>query len=149
MREADEREIREGAWASIRMRIGLLALGVALAGCAGDPPERIPPGVWGGVGLALTVADEGAAAEFDCATGVVPEPLALDASGRFAIRGTVTLGHGGPDREGQEPDVRSAVYEGWLDDDLLLLSVRIENVNSTGEAFRLRRNDPGVLRRCL
>lgn len=126
-----------------------LALGAALTGCAEDPPERVPPGVWGGVGLVLTVGSTGAEAEFDCATGTVTEPLLLDAAGRFAVAGTVTLGHGGPDREGDVPDVRRAAYRGRLSDDVLTLLISIENVATSGEPFVLRWNDPGLLHRCL
>ena len=120
-----------------------------MGGCDGESPDRVAPGVWGGVGLVVTVSATGAEAEFDCAIGQIEEPLALDRIGTFEILGTMTLGHGGPVREDEEPDIHPAVYRGRLDDDVLYVSVRIVDLGTTTETFALRKDNPGLLRRCL
>jgi hypothetical protein len=73
------------------MRPSVLSIGVALAlGCGGaaEPVGFLDPGVWGGERANLIVTPDSARAEFDCATGWLDSPIAIDVEGRFDVRGS-------------------------------------------------------------
>ena len=52
-------------------------------------------GDWGGRNIRLSVTENGATIEYDCANGTIEQPLLLDRDGRFDVRGTVQLETGG------------------------------------------------------
>ncbi len=113
-------------------------------------PGHVPSGRWGGEQLILTVTEAGATAEFECAAGVVTEPLALDAQGRFDSAGTYAAESGGPVSTTQTPSVLSARYTGRLVDDRhLMLSVLLPDSGTTHGPFRLERGHDPALERCL
>src|SRR6267142_1618957 len=81
------------AWPSQLLWFAVVLL-VASVGCAGMPfalgaDATVPNGTWGGEHASLTVTDAGAHAEFDCASGDIDQPLAVDAEGRLNVEGVV------------------------------------------------------------
>jgi hypothetical protein len=62
-----------------------LALGCA---DAAGPGGVLTPGVWGGDRANLIVTPDSVRAEFDCASGWLDGPVALDAHGRFGVSGS-------------------------------------------------------------
>lgn len=102
---------------------------VVLLACASDrvtgaSPARVPTGAWGGPNVQLSVHDQGATIEFDCAHGTLDAPLELDRQGRFDVPGRFTR-EGGPEREG---DASQPVrYSGKTDGRELTLEVVFES----------------------
>jgi hypothetical protein len=97
----------------------------------------------------LDVTSAGARLEYDCAEGVIEEPLRPDAGGRFTATGTHTPGHGGPIRVGEILPAFRARYEGHVDGERMSLIVTLTETGTTLGSFQLRRGDSGVLVRCL
>ena len=62
--------------------------------------STVAPGVWGAVGIALTVDENGARIEYDCASGEITQKLTVDAQGNFAANGTHARQAPGPIRIG-------------------------------------------------
>jgi hypothetical protein len=127
-----------------------LALVVSLATvrCAGPTPV-IPPGPWGGSHVRMDVTSAGARLEYDCAEGVIEEPLRPDAEGRFTATGVHTPGHGGPIRVGEILPAFRARYEGRVDGEQMILLVTLTETGVELGSFQLRRGNSGLLMRCL
>src|SRR6266850_2960093 len=85
----------------------------------------VPGGSWGGVHVAMEVADKGTAIEFDCAHGMISERLVLDREGRFRAKGTFVREHGGPIREGETPASHPASYSGNVRGKAMTLTVTL------------------------
>lgn len=139
----------------VRTRLRLLALAWALAleascaGLAARPGEtRVPPGAWGGDHVALTVTDAGGHVEFDCAHGDLTEPLSVDNTGRWAVKGTYARERGGPVRQGDEQTSRPARYSGRLEGDSLQLTVALADTSETVGTFALKRGAAGNVHKC-
>jgi hypothetical protein len=98
--------------------------------------------------VALQVTAEGGDLEFDCAAGTIDEPVEGE-GGSFTLVGTFTLGFGGPDMEGREPDVHRAVWMGVIEGDVMTLSGRFGDEETPLGPYRLRKDAPPLLRRCL
>jgi len=69
-----------------RMMLAAAALVAACGGSTG-PTRVLDPGVWGGERANLIVTLDSARAEFDCASGWLDGPIALDAAGHFVVGG--------------------------------------------------------------
>jgi hypothetical protein len=81
-------------------------------------------GIWGGQQVRLTVTDEGANLDFDCANGVIEGPLLLDSAGRFDVPGVYVQEHGGPVRQ-NEDNRQAARYTGTVDGETLTLTIKM------------------------
>jgi hypothetical protein len=97
--------------------------------------------------VSLSVLDTGAAVEFDCAHGSLDEPLSLDESGRFDVRGTFVR-EGGPVRKDPTEEKQPARYSGTTDGRILDLDVSLQTGERLG-TFRLAIGQPPQLRKCL
>lgn len=116
------------------MRVSPLLLIVA---CVTSPDaagrlDRVPGGEWGGEHVRLTVEDSGARVEFDCAHGSLDEPLAMDASGHFDVKGSLVF-EGGPARKDETAITQAARYRGETDGQQMSLVVTLEGGQSAGE----------------
>lgn len=131
-----------------RLLSTLLLSGLFASGCDSNPAQVDPLGEWGGEGVSLLVTAAGGELEFDCAVGTIAPPVA-DPGGGFEQTGTFTLGFGGPDVEGREPDVRSAVWSGTIRGDRMSLSGHFEPDETPVGPFELRKNAEPLLRKCL
>ncbi len=103
----------------------LITLFLALSGALLSPGATgtLPARVWGGQGIQMTVTDAGADLDFDCASGQITEPLALDAQGHFDVRGTFSAEHGGPVRPDEVDAGRAARYTGQVQDKTMTLTI--------------------------
>jgi hypothetical protein len=106
-------------------------------------------GSWGGSHVSMQVTSEGARLEYDCADGVIDEPLRPDATGRFAASGSHTPGHGGPIRVDEILPVFRARYDGHVDREQMSLRVTLTETGVQLGPFDLRRGNFGLLFRCL
>lgn len=112
-------------------------------------PGRVPEGTWAGEELILTVTEAGASAEFECAAGLLAEPLELDAKSRFDAPGTYAAESGGP-VPATPPPAQSARYTGQLvDTSHLILTVLLTESGTTHGPFRLELGREPTLERCL
>ena len=128
-----------------------LALLVSLAAgrCMTGPTPVVVLGSWGGSHLSLDVTSTGARLEYDCADGVIEEPLRPDAEGRFTATGVHTPGHGGPIRADEVLPALRARYEGRIRGERMSLLVTLTETGLVLGSFDLRRGSPGLLVPCL
>ena len=133
------------------MRIASALLAVALAaGCAtAQPAGEALVGMWGGPRIGLELTPAGGSVAYDCAAGTIDEPIRPDAAGRFAGAGSHVPGHGGPDRIGEVPPRFPARYAGRIDGATMVLRVTVPARDLELGPFRLRRDAPPELLRCL
>ncbi|HEX9629486.1 MAG TPA: hypothetical protein VF961_05665 [Pyrinomonadaceae bacterium] len=107
--------------------------------------SRLPSGSWGGMHIALEVGASSATFEFDCAHGVVTEPILLDKDGRFDVIGSYVVEGPGPVREGKEKG-SNARYLGTVHDDTITLKVKPDG--SDGIDFSLILGKSGKIHKC-
>jgi len=99
--------------------------------------------------VSVQVTSTGGSLEYDCAAGVIEEPLRPDREGRFTAMGTHTPGHGGPIREGEIMPTVRARYDGQVERDEMSLLVTLTETGVRLGPFQLRRGTSGLLMRCL
>ena len=99
--------------------------------------------------MRLDVTSTGARLEYDCAEGVIEQPLRPDGEGRFTANGVHTPGHGGPIRVGETLPSFRARYEGRVDGEQMSLLVTLTETGAMLGTFELRRGSAGLLTRCL
>jgi len=119
------------------------------ATCPADIPDRIPNGEWGGEHIGLVVTDTGATIEYDCAAGVVTEPLQLDPSGNFTWNGIHYPGHGGPIRIDEPPNAHPARYTGRASAEQMTLTLRVLDLSVPDQTFTLKRGANARVFKCL
>jgi hypothetical protein len=122
-----------------------------LLACASNPGgasrlDQVPRGDWGGAHVRLTVTDAGAQVEFDCAHGSLDEPLVLDASDRFDVKGTL-VGEAGPIRKDDTQNAQPARYRGETDGQNMSLEVTLEG-GASGGTFSLAKGGRASLVKC-
>ena len=127
----------------------LTIISLAAVGCATSPTPVVAFGPWGGSHVSMDVTSVGARLEYDCAEGVIEEPLRPDGEGRFTATGTHTPGHGGPIRAGEISPSFRARYDGHLKGEQMSLRVTLTESGTPLGAFELRRGSSGLLVRCL
>lgn len=130
-------------------RVVALVVSLGAAGCMTSPTSVVMPGPWGGSHVSMQVTSAGARLEYDCADGVIDEPLRPDAAGRFTAAGAHTPGRGGPIRLGEILPAFRARYEGQVDGERMSLLVTLVDNGVVLGPFELRRGSSGLLVRCL
>jgi hypothetical protein len=108
--------------------------------------KRLANGTWGGDHIELAVTDGGGEIEYDCAHGTIAGPIALDADGSFAAKGTHAAEHGGPIRKDESPARNAASYSGRVEGDTLTLKVTVGGEDAG--TFTLKRGQPGNIFKC-
>lgn len=89
-------------------------------------------GKWGGAGISLTAAETRTHLEFNCALGVINEPLVLDHDGNFEIAGIYVFAIGGPrTKDSPKPKQYPAVFQGLADRFQMVLTVTVTLSEST------------------
>jgi len=99
----------------------LLLLAAVLS--AGDE-GRVEAGDWGGRGARLTVDNDRALLELDCAHGSL-EPMTLE-KGRFDVAGRFVREHGGPIRKDEAEEAVSARFRGSVEGHTMTLEIVVE-----------------------
>lgn len=130
----------------------LTFMGVFVAACGGltTPNQALSPGLWGGVGIQMTVTATGAVIDYGCDVGTIEQPLIPDEFGKFSTAGSYSFGRGGP-RQPNDPPLKahSARYDGASDGRLLQLTVILPELSRKVGDFQLERGRPASLQRCL
>ena len=128
---------------------GLIALATLLSGCAAMPSPGTPVlGQWGGAHIGLTLDAGGGVIAYDCAAGRIIEPVVPRRGGAFAVAGTHTPGHGGPERAGEVMPTHTAQFTGTVRGDTMTLSGTLDNGVALGP-YTLRRGAEAGIFRCL
>ena len=109
---------------------------------------RVGAGIWGGMHVRMTVREDGAALEFDCAHGEIGAALKMDAEGRFDLPGTLTREGPGPIRVGITPAARPARYVGRVEGRTMTLDLTITGAGQDAQTFTLTRGSEGRLWKC-
>lgn len=129
----------------------VLIVSLAMAACAVacESPPSVVVGTWGGDHAGLVATTIGGTMEYDCAAGRITEPLRPGSNGRFVALGTHTPGHGGPVRIDSVLPSRPARYTGFVDGNLLSLTVVMTDSNVTVGTFQLARGRSPNVFKCL
>lgn len=114
------------------------------AGTAG--PIRL--GTWGGQGIQLIVNAGGGSLEYDCAVGLILEPLVASAGGSFEAGGTHTIQRGGPPDPARVPRAAPARYSGRTDGTQMQLTVTLPETGAQLGPFTLGLGQQALLSRC-
>lgn len=131
----------------VALSAGQSTLGPAQSAPAA-PAKALPNGVWGGEHIRMEVNDNGADIEFDCARGVLAQPLQLDANGSFRAQGVYLAQSPAPAATDGSPGAgRKATYTGTLNGSSLHLEVHIEG-QDVPLTFDLVLGDQGHLAKC-
>jgi hypothetical protein len=96
----------------------------------------------------MEVTDSGASIEYDCAHGMISEPLRLDGEGRFQAKGNHVHEHGGPVRDGETPAGRPASFSGRVRGKAMTLTVALDNPSEELGTFTLVHGSEGELVKC-
>src|SRR5262245_53838820 len=101
---------------------------ICSSACADTPtaPSTLT-GRWGGDHVVFTLSDSGGRVEFDCAHGDLSGPLQTDSQSRFSVSGTFVR-EGGPVSQ-NPPAAQSAVYDGSVSGDTMILRLRVVDGN--------------------
>lgn len=127
----------------------LVAFFSIAAQCPSNVAGTVITGGWGGNHIGLTATADSSQIEYDCAAGSIQGPIVLDSGGRFTALGSHTIGHGGPVRMDEVPDVHAARYEGRVRGNTMELRVVLTDRNQEIGTFRLERNAQPMVMRCL
>jgi hypothetical protein len=134
----------------MRRNLSLIAALVLFGGCQGNGPHEVltevPAGTWGGQGVVMLATDSSAGFRFNCASGSVDGPLALDAGGRFTWSGTYTRMSPLP---GSPPDPpHAATFYGTTDGLQLTMALTVPDLSLESAPLTLTLGDPGNLALC-
>ena len=103
--------------------------------------------VWGGEHIVMEVTKDAATLDFDCATGTITEPLAVDTRGRFSVSGTFTRERPGPTPRNGNPAV-TATYSGSIDNETMYLHIVAGANKEVVGDYALVRGQPGRVVKC-
>jgi hypothetical protein len=131
------------------IRLFALVVSLAAAGCITSPSSVDVLGLWGGSHLSMQVTPAGAHLQYDCADGVIEEPIRPNTAGRFTAVGSHTPSHGGPIRVDEILPAFRARYDGEVDGERMNLLVTLVDTGVVLGSFQLRRGSSGLLVRCL
>jgi hypothetical protein len=108
------------------------------------------PDTWGGRDISMEMMPQGATVQFDCASGVVLEPIKANAKGEFVARGTYTPQHGGPVTLANPPRDLPATYKGSIQGDTMQLQVLLADKykDQAPDPFTLTRGKSGRVVLC-
>jgi hypothetical protein len=137
----------------IRLRLWFLGASIALIAACNGPAHpngltSVPLGTWGGEHISLVVQEGGATILFDCAHGSVEEHMALDASGRFDVRGSFVPERGGPG-PGDSLGAHPSRYAGSTDGRTMRLTVTLSDTSQSMGSFTASLGESPRLVRCL
>jgi|SRR6185436_4659692 len=114
----------------------------------GPMSQRKINGLWGGQGISMEATDSGATLDFDCASGTITEPIALDSAGKFSAKGRFARQHPGPTREDDDNAGQPAIYSGVVDGENLTLTITLTKNSEKVGSFTLAHGKTGRIRRC-
>ena len=110
---------------------------------------RMIKGTWGGNHISMEVTDEGARVEFDCAHGIISEPLRVDGLGKFRASGTHFKEHGGPQRVDADDKGVPVIYSGTTDGKTATFTITNSATDEVIGTFSLTLGKRSRLYKCL
>jgi hypothetical protein len=113
-----------------------------------DDDSGAPANVWGGNAVVMTVGDEGATLEFECAKGTITERLRLNSGAKFRAKGTYDAEHAGPTLRDEDSRAVDAVYSGTVENHRMRLQVLLSGQKRPTHTYELVRGHYGNLTRC-
>jgi hypothetical protein len=116
------------------------------AALAAEEPRAVA-GDWGGEHVRLSVRDQRASIEFDCAHGAIEQPMKLDRDGRFDVEGDFVREHGGPVRKDEVENHERVRYQGSIEGGAMTLTVVFPEGPPLGP-FRLAEGSRGRVVKC-
>lgn len=111
------------------------------------PPRTLAEGGWGGDHVGATVSGNGVRFELDCAHASIEGPVALDAEGRFDVRGIYAKESPGPVR----PDTANgqpARFRGRIEGEAMSLDIVLTGSGEDVGSFALRKDRLPRIRKC-
>ncbi len=106
----------------------------------------VPAGLWGGPGIEIETTSEGATLQFDCASGTIETPIALNAFGNFDVPGSYLM-----ERDALGNRVRElhpARFQGTIHGDFLGLTVVLSDTGTIVGVFSATRGMRSSLHPC-
>jgi hypothetical protein len=94
----------------------------AQQGCSHQTAD-LAKGTWGGQGIGLTVEENHAVLQFDCASGEVNSQIKVAKDGSFDVAGTLSTRSPGPTRVGPESNAKNVRYKGKVDGKSMTLAI--------------------------
>lgn len=134
---------RRGAW-DVALWL-LIAVSAAVCQVGGTPGN---PEVWGGPHVSMVISEKNATLEFDCAEGVILNPIKPDANGDFSADGTYTPQRGGPVKKDAPPNDFPATYRGTIHGGSMQLEVVLSNKDQQPPPLTLTRGEAGRVVKC-
>lgn len=117
-----------------------------IIGCGTDPITHLPSATWGAQGAQLVSTSAGADVSFNCASGEIDGPLALEGDGSFTWTGTYTRIFPAP---GTPPDSpHAATYTGVASQLQLTMTVSVPDLSFDSGTFTLSRDQAGTIALC-
>jgi hypothetical protein len=113
----------------------------------GAESQRAVVGHWGGEHVRLSVIEERASVDFDCAHGTIEQRVALDQDGRFDVEGDFVREHGGPVRKDEVEEHQRVRYKGSVEERAMTLTVVFADGQSMGP-FQLAQGSVGRVVKC-
>jgi len=127
------------------MRI-LVATLLGLMALPAEGP-RVVVGDWGGEHVRLSVKEDRASVDFDCAHGTIEHRMNLDQDGHFDVEGDFVREHGGPIRKDEAEEHQRVRYQGSVEERAMSLTVVFPDGQSLGP-FQLGQGSVGRVVKC-
>jgi len=140
---------REGQWRAVSQMAAPMPEETAVAKEPAPPKDEgsALTGSWGGDHAGMEITADGARLEFDCARGIIAEPIRPDAEGRFQVEGSYMPEGPGPVRK---DDARRfpARYWGQVRGDTITLKVQPSGYDANLPTLELTRARLANVRKC-
>lgn len=118
-------------------------------GCLGPEVPDLVTGDWGGEHLGMAATATGAVLEYDCAEGLIAEPIKPGPRGRFTVTGLHFPGRGGPIRIGEQQEQHPARYDGTVGGSRMVMTVTLTDSSTEIGTFTLTRGGSPHVLKCL
>jgi uncharacterized protein YceK len=127
----------------------LLMIWIFYSGCSTSISQIDLTGKWGGEHIGIVVSDSSATLEYDCAHGIIDEPIIPDEEGKFEVSGVHVFEHGGPIRIDEIPDEHPALYKGYIVGNEMTLILVLTDTDTEIDTFSLTRGVEPLIYKCL
>jgi hypothetical protein len=132
----------------VRARGPAAALVATVLSATPVPPRTLPESAWGGDHAAVMATANGVRLDFDCAHGSIEGPVAIDADGRFDVRGVFAKESAGPVRRDASSG-EAARYVGRIDGDAMTLAIVLVGSDERVGGYTLQKDRRPRIHKCL
>jgi hypothetical protein len=132
---------------SFVLSTGIVATALGVASPFGVLAAEEPTIMWGGEHVEMELTKDGGKLDFDCATGTITEPPAVDAQGKFRVSGTYLRERPGPTMRDGNLAV-AAVYSGSISGTIMHLHIVSGPDKEVVGDYLLVRGQPGHVMKC-